>query len=78
MNLCGLLQSEKVTNGQYCNSFFGLHFKTLMILYMANSRGLQKPKGMAQNDTSVFSLEDVTDEKDQRLLKESKQRYTFS
>ena len=50
MNLCGLLQSEKVTNRHNLYCFCGLHHKTLMILSMANSRGLERQEKFSSED----------------------------
>ena len=63
MNLCGLLPSEKVTDGHNLYCFCGLHRETLMILSMANSRGLQRQE--------KFSSEDEPGGQQQR------ERYTF-
>ena len=41
MSLCGLLQSEKVTDGHNWNCFCGLHGETLMLFSVTNSRGFE-------------------------------------
>ena len=68
MNRCGLLQSEKATNGHNLYCFCGLHRETLMILSMASSRGLElrekfssedEPGGQRQTERYTFLCDAV-------------------